>query len=161
MKGLPKFKIHRNKSDFYSMINKKSRYLQNLKNRRDNSLEILERQKKSFIEDKLLKKNQFDRDYSFFNYMPGYIEGIVPVKLHFTPDMKFYFQSPIEKIYPNKYKNKNSYADSFSLIYKDSNSNFPIRKPPFQIKRLKKNKSKFLCSIGNEVVFTNNKYNDS
>ena len=163
MKEIMKYKIHRNKSDFNPMLNKKSRYLINLKKRRDNSLLTLQKQKQSFIEDKLLKKNEFDRDYSFFNCLPGYIEGIVPIKLHFTPDMKFYFQSPIEKIYPNRYKNQNKklYADSFSVIYKDSNSNYPTRDPPFQIKLLKKNNPKFLCNIGNEVVFTNNKNSDS
>ena len=125
------FKLEQNK-DFYKLLYGKSKYLRNLVKKKNESYNLLSKQKIEIIKEKLLRINRFERDYSIFSK-----EKLIPnsntikeYKYYFSPDIKPIFLSPEEEIYPNKYKKKEYDIDGFSLIYKETNSsNYSQGKP--------------------------------
>jgi hypothetical protein len=112
---------------FNYLFNKKSNYLKNLPKLKYDGLKEIENEKVEILIDKFLGINKFERDYSFFNPpLYGAISSRKEQKkkkLTFLPNLKILITSPIEKDYPDRYKQKEYTEDEFSNIYKNSNNN--------------------------------------
>ena len=118
--------------DLYNLLYGKSKYFQNLVQKKNESYNLLSQQKIEIIKEKLLRSNRFERDYSIFAKEKLILKPntIKSTKFYFSPDIKPVFLSPEEESYPNKYKKKEYDIDGFSLIYKETNSsNFSKPKP--------------------------------
>jgi len=113
-----------NQIHFNTKLNKKSNYLKNLVNVKDEGYKKIENDKVDILINECLGIDKFERDYSFFN-PPIY--GFQPSneiseksKLKLFPKLKVLITSPSEKDFPDRYKQKDYIEDDFSNIYKNS-----------------------------------------
>ena len=108
---------------FNIMFNKKSQYLKNLSRIKTNIIKDIENEKEEILIDKVLGKNKFERDYSFFSFPllnppSSTKEEVQSQKLKFVPNLKVLITSSGERIDPDRYKPKEYSRDKFSNIYK-------------------------------------------
>lgn len=125
------FKLNSYK-DLYKCLYGKSKYLKSLEKKKNESYNIVTDKKLEMIKEKLLRTNQFRRDYSIFSKQKLFIkpESTKTNQYYFTPDIKPLFLSLEEINYPNRYRKKKFDIDNFSLIYKETNSsNYSKQKP--------------------------------
>ena len=109
---------------FNTKFNKKSNYLKNLVNVKDEGYKKIENEKVDILINKCLGIDNFERDYSFFNppifgFQPS-SEIPEKSKLKLFPKLKLLITSPSEKDFPDRYKQKDFVEDEFSNIYKNS-----------------------------------------
>ena len=114
---------------FNYLFNKKSNYLQNLEKLNIEGVKEIENEKVDLLIDKCLGINKFERDYSFFNLpkirtLTSSREEPKKKKLRILPHLKLLITSPVEKIVPDRYKQKDYLEVNFSNIYKNSNNNY-------------------------------------
>ena len=141
-----KFLINKNShKNFKEKINKKSSYLNHLKNQNSLSLKSLRSQKIDKLYDEMTENNKFKRNYLLFqpstnknkkisiNNEDNKINSINNINSINTinnmeknvskkmplllPYLKIVMTSPNEKEYPEKYQKKNFKIDNFSGIY--------------------------------------------
>ena len=110
---------------FNNLFNKKSDYLKNLIKQNTTGIKEIENEKVDILIDKCLGLDKFERDYSFFNQpISGALspnrEEKKTKKLKLFPDLKILITSPIEKIDPGRYRQKDYIEDNFSNIYKNT-----------------------------------------
>ena len=107
---------------FNKLFNKKSNYWKNLLNQNKEGIKEIENEKVDILINKCLGINKFERDYSFFNPpINGSLssrEHPKKQKFNFLPNLKILITSPIERDYPDRYKQKDYIEDNFSNIYK-------------------------------------------
>ena len=113
---------------FNNLFNKKSNYLKNLGNLQSEGIKEIENEKVDILIDKCLGINKFERDYSFFNppissSPSSPREEHKKKRLKLFPELKVLITSPIERNYPDRYKQKDIIEDEFSNIYKHNYNN--------------------------------------
>ena len=141
MKSIINNKSHFNSgySDFYKLLHGKTDYLKNLVRKKNESIKIVNNQRKELLKDSIFGKNKFERDYSVFSNNNKF-RNIVPKKprqkFFFTPNEKITFLSPEDNENTEKYKKKEFSTDNFSNIYKnENNNNFPSTPPTKMINK--------------------------
>ena len=115
---------------FNYLFNKKSNYLQNLEKLNIEGVKEIEKEKVDLLIDKCLGINKFERDYSFFNLpkirtLASSREEPKKKKLRILPHLKLLITSPVDKIEPGRYKQKDYLEDNFFDVYKNNNNNYP------------------------------------
>jgi len=112
---------------FNSKLNKKSNYLKNLVNVKDEGYKKIENDKVDILINECLGIDKFERDYSFFNPPIFGFQSSNDIseksKLKLLPKLKVLITSPSEKDFPDRYKQKDYIEDDFSNIYKNSYRN--------------------------------------
>ena len=166
-------------SNFNKFLLQKSEYLKNLERRKNKSLRILNKTKIELIKQKIRKLNSIERNYKMFSKNDN---NNIPIKksskLYLAPNIKQTFLTHEEAEYYERYKKKDFNIDTFSLIYKTTNSTeYPQREiyksnVNESIKNNKKSNKKnnknnkstfgsFLTSVGKSVVLNNSRYDSS
>ena len=112
------------KKDLYKILYSKSKYLKNLENKKNESYNLINNQKIEILKDKLIRANNFNRDYSVFSKEKLYLkpQSNYPPRFYFTPDIKPLILSPEEINEPNRYRKKKFDIDEFSLMYRRNNN---------------------------------------
>ena len=112
---------------FDTKLNKKSNYLKNLVNVKDEGYKKIENDKVDILINECLGIDKFERDYSFFNPPIFGFQSSNEIsdknKLRLFPKLKVLITSPSEKDFPDRYKQKGYVEDSFSNIYKNNYGN--------------------------------------
>ena len=105
-------------------LNRKSKYLKNLEKKKNESYKIINRERIEIIKENLIRVNKLERDYSIFSRekLRIYPRNKNKNKFIISPNIKPIFLSAEEEAFPNKYKKKQFNIDTFSLIYKETNS---------------------------------------
>ena len=166
-------------NNYNKFLHEKSDYLKNLERRKNKSFRILNKTKIELIKQKIQKLNSIERNYKIFSKNDA---NKIPInkssKFYLAPNIKQILLTNEESEFYERYKKKDFNIDTFSLIYKTTNStDYPQRvfyktKLNENIKNNKKdnpntknnNKSSFgsfLTSIGNSVVLNNSRYDSS
>ena len=126
-----------NKKILKTNFRDKSTYLRNLYKKEREILEKVGLKKAEIISEKLLKKEKFQRDYSFFaQNKPEIIEIKKLPQINVSSLLKFSIISPEEKYWINKPKK----SDEFANIYKSNSIFFPKTVEKYNNKRINKNK---------------------
>ena len=126
-----------NKKILKTNFRDKSPYLRNLYKKEREILEKVGLKKAEIISEKLLKKEKFQRDYSFFaQNKPEIIEIKKLPQINVSSLLKFSIISPEEKYWINKPKK----SDEFANIYKSNSIFFPKTVEKYNNKRINKNK---------------------
>ena len=173
------FKLNSYK-DLYKCLYGKSEYLKHLVKKRNESYNIITKQKYELLKEKILRTNKFERDYSIFSREKLMLKPIKKErnnKFYFSPNIKPIFLSSEEINYPNRYQKKKFDIDNFSLIYKETNSSKYSKSKPIIIlntssynKLNEKGKYKGAKTCGNNSIIDfenskneslNDKYNNS
>ena len=152
--------------NYNKLLNKRSKYLNNLLQENINTKKVLTNEKEELLVDKLYNYGKFDRDYSIF--APPVQENSIlrskskKHKLNIFPGLRAFIVSPEERKFPDKYKKQDYISDDFSNIYKNSslgmyNKNAIPYSNRFKTKKMLNKmdnniSTPFLTNVGKNVV---------
>ena len=160
-----KYDVNSNYLNFYKLLHGKSKYLKSLVHKKNESIKIIDNQRKELLRDNIFGKNKFERDYSVFSNNNKF-RNIVPKKpqqkYFFSPNQKITFLSPEDNEDLQKYKTRDFSTDNFSIIYKYGNiHNFPPT-PPLKMvnkttyKNMRKIPGRYDDKKNEEIYFNDN-----
>ena len=156
----------RNKKIFESKINKKSRFLRSLPQKKYEGIKKVEEGKTELIIDKILGIGEFERNYAFFSNNKIEEKEINDnLKKKIKPSLKNRISDLVHKESQNKYEETNeNYENRYNTHkvekerkYNNANKYWRINKK-VRLEKENEDFESFFSKMGNKVITNNNLY---